>query len=127
MHKLRKKYKVDLVTARTQASMPQVEDRLRELGVEWDGVKIVDTRNYKAKSNYAKEYEFFVDDGPHNVTSISKAGGTAYLFNQPWNAKVKYNPRVLDWNQVEYAANFGDKFVLTAQEIMDQRRNERMI
>lgn len=89
LRKLRNSYAVDLVTARTRESIIPVLERLDTLGCEWDSVCVVDYKNYNEKAKYANDYVAFVDDSPHNYTSITEAGGRVLIYDQPWNRHLE--------------------------------------
>ncbi len=86
---LRQAYDVELVTARTPESMEPVLKRLDTLGCTWDGVRVVDHKNYNEKAKFAHEYISFVDDSPHNYKSITEAGGSVLIYDQPWNRHLE--------------------------------------
>lgn len=44
--------------------------------------------------------DVYVDDGPHNIVNLRRAGHEAIIFDQPYNAHLD-GPRAHSWNELE--------------------------
>ena len=81
---LRSVGKVDIVTAREEATTEYVMQWLEHNYIKYDDyVTVPDGRD---KANLG--YDIFIDDSPHNVIRIAAKGKNALLYDQPWNKSI---------------------------------------
>lgn len=81
---LRSVGKVDIVTAREEATTEYVVKWLKHNYIKYDDYVTVPDGREKANLGY----DTFIDDSPHNVIRIAAKGKNALLYDQPWNKSV---------------------------------------
>ncbi|MFQ5969264.1 MAG: hypothetical protein ACE5J2_02050 [Nitrososphaerales archaeon] len=81
---LRSVGKVDIVTAREEATSEYVTQWLEHNDIKYDDYVTVPDGRDKADLGY----DIFIDDSPHNVIRIAAKGKNALLYDQPWNKSI---------------------------------------
>ena len=95
---------IDLITATISANFKDKKARLDELGVSYNKIITVDLMP-DSKAVYAKNYDLFIDDNPHQCRAIKEAGCEVIVYNQPWNRELKDFKRAYNWKDVEKIVN----------------------
>jgi len=107
MRKLRKKYIVDVVTAREEDDRDVLVRKLWKHriieGVNYDCLHIVDRHDFTAK--LSMNYNIYIDDSPNLVEEIKKhKDKLLLLYDQPWNQHCDCSSnniiRVKSWREV---------------------------
>ncbi len=81
---------IDIVTGRSQITIPYVKAWLNNQGIKYKN--FIQVPKYSLKSNL--NYDLFIDDSPHNVLSIAKNSKYSILYDQPWNHNIINNSTI---------------------------------
>jgi uncharacterized HAD superfamily protein len=92
--------KVDIVTGRSQETVPYATLWLKEHRISYDEFVRTESTRAKVKLNY----DVYIDDSADLMSLIaSRLGGSGILYSQPWNRKAPDMPkifRVERWEQI---------------------------
>jgi len=83
--------RVDIVTGRSEATVPYAEEWLRFHRIPF--ANLVRTESTSAKAEL--DYDIFIDDSEFLMSLIaSRLFGFGFLYTQPWNISAKILPRI---------------------------------
>ena len=92
--------RVDIVTGRSEATIPSVKQWLRSNSISYD--QFVRTAGTSAKAEL--DYDIFIDDSDHLMSILaSRLFGYGFLYEQPWNRQAKNMPRIFKvskWDEI---------------------------